>query len=203
MNSFISKNYSRCNRLANLTRTKAYGIIFLVLGGVLMQTVELDKTQQQSEINALLEEGLFLSSQVRNLYSQLGNIKNRLLQIAENENPYRRKTVTLESEMVQAVVMFKEDKCYQPKLMPQVQELLGDNFSKLFRIKVEYKGNYQPLRSFIATETSDQNEIAAKELIKRAEILTISQPYIKFSAKELTIQEPVQDFEDALDGGQD
>lgn len=168
-----------------------------------MLTVELDKTQQQSELNALLEEGLFLSSQVRHLYSELGNIKNRLLTIAENSNPYRRKTITLESEMVQAVVMFKEDKCYAPKLIPKIQELLGDKFSKLFRTKVEYKGNYQPLRSFITTDTTDQNEIAAKELIKRAEILTISQPYIKFAAKELTIQEPVQDFEDALDGGKD
>ena len=177
--------------------------IFLVLGGVLMQTAELDKTQQQLELNTLLEEGLFLSSQIRHLYSELGNIKNRLLQFAEDSNPYRRKTITLESKMVQAVVLFKEDKCYAPKLIPKIQELLGDKFTKLFRTKIEYKGNYQPLRAFIATTTTDQNEIAAKELIKRAEILTISQPYIKFSAKELTIQEPAQDFEDALDGGQD
>ena len=95
--------------------------------------------------------------------------------------------------MVQAVVMFKEEKAYSPKLIPQIQELLGNKFFKLFRIKTEYKGNYQALRSFMATVTSEQNEIEAKEVISRAEIVTISQPYIKFSAKEVTIQEPTED----------
>ena len=168
-----------------------------------MENAELSLTQQQNEMElaSLLEEGLFLSSQVRKLYSRLGDIKGRLLQIAEDSNPYRRKTVKLESEMVQAVVMFKEDKSYAPKMIPQIQELLGNNFLKLFRIKTEYKGNYQALRSFMATVTSEQNEVAAKDLITRAEIITISQPYIKFAAKEVIIQEPVQDFEGTLDEG--
>lgn len=122
------------------------------------------------------------------MYKQLGDIKARILQIAEDSNPYRRKTVKLESEMVQAVVMFKEEKSYTPKLIPLIKDVLGEaRFAKLFRIKTEYKGNYQALRAFMATVSSDHNENEAKELITRAEIVTVSQPYIKFVAKDVTV----------------
>ena len=135
-----------------------------------------------------LREGYLLSLEVRRLYQALGTVKSQIISIAEQANPYRRKTVKLNAGKYCAVILFKEDKTYSPVAIPAIRDLLGEaKFSKLFREKTEYKGNHQSLKSFLSSVTNDPNEIKAKELIQRAEVCIISQPYIKFTLDDLDI----------------
>lgn len=142
----------------------------------------------KKELYQLLQEGYHLNTKARDLYRILGTIKSQIIKIAEASNPYRRKTVKLDAEGYQAVILFKEEKTYSPDAINSIRELLGkDKFLKLFRVKCEYKGNYQALKSFMASATNDPEEIKVKNLIRRAEITTISPPYIKFTADNTII----------------
>jgi len=137
------------------------------------------------ELFSLLETGHSLTLQVKQIYETLNLIRACIISRAEAANPYRRKTVKLNAGHFEAVILFKDDTTYAPQLIPEIRKLLGeDEYQRLFREKTEYRGNFQPLKSFLSSVTTDKLEIAAKKLISRAEIKEILMPYVKFSIKQ-------------------
>lgn len=117
--------------------------------------------------------------EARNLQAET---KARLLTYASEIQLAGRKSGFLESSLtgIKLQMQFRDNDKWDVATMQEAEAVLGDKFHELFDIEVKYKPKRRALNQWLATQSGDNQENAAREIIRNAKIEgEQSQPYIK------------------------